>query len=75
MELISDRIRARDWFFLVLSIAGLVLSLVGIVIWRGEQQIDVEKFQLAFSLSILGTVIFGVLLIGAVLYLRREIKH
>jgi len=43
--------------------------------WRGEQQVDAEKFQLAFSLSILGTVIFGVLLIGAVLYLRRGMKH
>ena len=73
--MISDRIRARRWLFFVLSTAGLILSLVGVAMWRGEQQVDAEKFQLAFSLSILGTVIFGVLLIGAVLYLRRGMKH
>jgi hypothetical protein len=39
--------------------------------WRGEQQVDAENFRLAFSLSILGVVIFGVLLTVAVLYLRR----
>jgi Tfp pilus assembly protein PilN len=56
----------------VLLVAGLILSLVGVVVWRGEQQVDAENFRLAFSLSMLGAVIFGVLLIVAVLYLRRK---
>jgi hypothetical protein len=40
--------------------------------WRGEQQVDAENFRLAFALSILGAVIFGVLLIVAALYLRAR---
>ena len=73
--MISDRIRAHRWLFFFLSISGLILGLVGLAMWRGEQQVDAEKFQLAFSLSILGTVIFGVLLIVAVFYLKRGVRH
>ena len=52
------------------------MSLVGVAVWRGEQyQVDAGSFRLIFSLSILGTVIFGVVLIAAALYLRRWMRR
>jgi uncharacterized membrane protein len=74
-DLITKRIRRSHWLFFVLSTVGLILSLVGVAMWRGEQQVNAENFRLTFSLSILGVVIFGVLLTVAALYLRRWTKR
>jgi len=56
------------------------LSLVGLAVWialsRGEQdQVNPENFQLVFSLSMLGSVIFSVLLAVGVLYIRGKIRR
>jgi uncharacterized membrane protein len=61
---------------LILLIVGLILSLIGLTMWvamsRGEQtQVNPEDFRLVFSLSILGSVVFSVLLIVAALRLRK----
>jgi hypothetical protein len=43
---------------------------------RGEQtQVNPENFRLVFSLSMLGSVIFGVLLILAALHLRKWMRR
>jgi hypothetical protein len=76
IDLIANRIKTRHWLLFILLTAGLILSLVGLALWRGEQnQVNAENFRLVFSLSILGSVIFGVLLVVGALYLRSLMKR
>jgi len=79
LDLITNRIRTRHWLLFVLLTAGLILSLVGLAAWlafsRGEQQVNPEYFQAIYGLSILGSVIFSVLLIVAAFRLRKWMKR
>jgi uncharacterized membrane protein len=78
-DLITNRIKTRHLLVFVLLTAVLILSLVGLAVWlaysRGEQQVNPEYFQAIFSLSMLGSVVFGVLLIVAALRLRKWMRR
>jgi predicted transporter len=50
---------------------GLILSLVWLAYFGGEQQVNPEYFQTMFTLSMLGSVVFAVLLIIGAFYLRK----
>ena len=70
--MIKSKIRTRDWFLFILLVVGLVLSLVGLALSRGEQyHVVAEEFRPVFYLSIFGTIIFGTSLIIGIRYLRR----
>jgi uncharacterized membrane protein len=74
-DLITNRIKTRHLLLFVVLTAGLILSLVGLAVWlaysRGEQQVNPEYFQAIFSLSMLGSVVFTVLLIIWAFYLKK----
>jgi uncharacterized membrane protein len=78
-DLITNRIKTRYWLLFVLLTTGLILSLVGLAVWfaysRGEQQVNPEYFQSIYRLSMLGSVVFTVLLVIGALYLRRWTRH
>jgi len=70
--MITSKIRTRDWFLFILLVVGLVLSLIGLALSRGEQyHVVAEDFRPVFYLSIFGTIIFGTSLIIGIRYLRR----
>jgi uncharacterized membrane protein len=78
--MITNKIGTRQWLLFIFLVSGLTLSLVGLAVWialsRGEQnQVNPENFQLVFSLSMLGSVIFSVLLAVGVLYIRGKIRR
>jgi hypothetical protein len=51
---------------------GLVLSLIGIALYRGEQYPEIGEFNLIFYLSIFGTVVFTLLLVIGIMYFRPK---
>jgi len=70
--MITTKIKVRHWFLLALSVVGLVSSLVGLALYRGEQyHVVAEEFRLVFYLSMFGTIVFGILLIIGIMYLKR----
>jgi uncharacterized membrane protein len=75
LDLITNRIKTRHWLVFVLLTVGLILSLVLLAYFGGEQQVNPEYFQAVFRLSILGSVVFAVLLIIGVFYLRKQARH
>jgi uncharacterized membrane protein len=79
-EVITSKIRTWQWLLFILLTVGLILSLIGLTMWvavsRGEQtQVNPENFRLVFSVSMLGSVIFSVLLIVAALRLRKWMRR
>jgi len=70
--MITSKIKTRHWFLFILLVTGLVLSLIGLALFRGEQyHVVAEEFLSVFYLSIFGTIIFGISLIIGIAYLRR----
>jgi len=69
--MITGKIKKRHLLLFILLVIGLVLSLVGIAFYRGEQYPEVETFRLVFYLSVLGTIVFAILLIIGMTYLLR----
>jgi len=70
--MITSKIKTRHWFLFILLVTGLVLSLIGLALFRGEQyHVVAEEFLSSFYLSIFGTIIFGISLIIGIAYLRR----
>lgn len=70
--MITNKIKTRHWSLFILFVVGLVLSLIGLALSRGEQyHVVAEEFRPVFYLSILGTIIFGVSLIIGIRHLRR----
>jgi len=70
--MMTNKIKLRHWFLFILIVAGLVLSLIGLALFRGEQyHVAAEEFLSLFYLSIFGTIIFGISLIIGIAYLRR----
>jgi hypothetical membrane protein len=71
--MITSKIKKRHLLLSILLVVGLVLSLVGVALYRGEQHPDAETFRLVFYLSMLGTVVFAILLAIRITYsLRRK---
>jgi len=68
-------VRKRRLLVFVLLVVGLVLSLVGVALFRGEQYVEAESFRLIFYFSVLGSVVFAVLLAIGIIYLRRWKKR
>ena len=68
-------IRKRHLLVFVLVVVGLVLSLVGVALFRGEQYVEAEWFRLVFYVSVLGSVVFAVLLAIGIAYLRKWRKR
>jgi TRAP-type C4-dicarboxylate transport system permease small subunit len=71
LDLITNRIKTRQWLVFVLLTVGLILSLILLAYFGGEQQVNPEYFQRMFTLSMLGSVVFAVLLIVGAFYLRK----
>ena len=70
--MITNKIKTRNWFLFILVVVGLVLSLIGLALFKGEQyQVVAKEFSSVFYLSIFGTIIFGTSLIVGIMYLRR----
>ena len=70
--MITSKIKTRHRFLLILLVTGLVLSLIGLAFFRGEQyHVVAEEFLSVFHLSIFGTIILGISLIIGIAYLRR----
>lgn len=65
----------RRLLVFVLLVVGLVLSLVGVALFRGEQHVEAEWFRLIFYVSVLGSVVFAVFLAIGIIYLRKWRKH
>lgn len=70
--MITGKIKKRYLLLFTLLVSGLVLSSIGIALFRGEQNPDVEAFRLAFQFSVLGTIVFSILLIVGIAYLSRR---
>jgi len=70
--MITNKIKTRHWFLFILLVVGLVLSLIGLALSRGEQyHVVAEEFRPVFYLSIFGTIIFGTSLMIGIRYLRK----
>jgi len=70
--MITNKIKTRNWFLFNLVVVGLVLSLIGLALFKGEQyHVVAEEFRSVFCLSIFGTIIFGISLMIGIMYLRR----
>jgi hypothetical protein len=68
-RLITNRIKKRQWLLFVFLTTGLILSLVGLAVWRGEQQVNPGYFQSMYILSMVGSVVFTALLVIGILYM------
>jgi len=64
-------VKKRHLLVFVLLGVGLVLSLVGVALFRGEQHVETELFRLIFYVSLLGSVVFAVLLAIGITYLKK----
>ncbi|MEM3699307.1 MAG: hypothetical protein QXL57_00335 [Candidatus Bathyarchaeia archaeon] len=81
--MIANKVKKRHLLLFSFLMVGLILFLIGIALFRSEQNPAPEEFRLIFYLSILGTVIFAVLLVVGIMYLgrlrilskRNETKH
>lgn len=61
--MITSKIKTRYWFLFILLAVGLVLSLVALALFMGEQyHVVAEEFRSVFRLSILVSIIL--LIIG-----------
>jgi hypothetical protein len=70
--MITNKIKNRHLFLFILIVTGLVLSLIGLALFRGEQyHVVAEEFLSVFYFSIFGTIIFGISFIIGIAYLRR----
>jgi len=69
--MITNRVKKRHLLLFSLLVIGLVLSLIGVALFRGEQNPAPEEFRLIFYFSILGTVIFAIVLVAGIMYLGR----
>ncbi len=73
--MLAAKIRARDWLLFILLAFGLIVSLVYLAFSLGEQyDVDSERFRLIFALSIVGAVVFSILLIPMTVFLKRRIR-
>lgn len=71
--MITNKIKTRHLFLLILLVVGLVLSLIGLALSSGEQyHVVAEEFRSVFYLSVFGTIIFTILLIIGIMYLRAR---
>jgi len=68
-------VKKRHLLVFVLLVVGLVLSLVGVALFRGEQHVEAESFRLVFYVSVLGSVVFAFLLAIGITYLRKWEKR
>jgi len=70
--MLTNKIKTRHWFLFILLVVGLVLSLIGLALSRGEQyHVVPEEFRSVFYLSVLGTIGLGISLIVGIMFLRR----
>lgn len=69
--MITNKVKKRHLLLFSLLAVGLVLSLIGVALFRGEQHPQPEEFRLLFYLSILGTIIFAIFLALGITYLIR----
>jgi len=69
--MITSKIKKRHLLLFILLVIGLVLSLIGVALYRGEQHPEVETFRLVFYLSVFGTIVLGILLVIGITYLLR----
>ena len=73
--MITNKIKTRHWLLFILLVVGLVLSLIGLALSRGEQyHVVAEDFRSIFYLSVFGTIIFAISLTISIMYLRRWLK-
>jgi len=68
-------VKKRHLLIFILLGVGLVLSLVGVALFRGEQYVETESFHLIFYVSVLGSVVFAVLLAISITLLRKWKKR
>lgn len=67
--MITDKIKARHWFLLIVLVAALILLLISLALYMGEQyNVVAEEFQSVFTFSM---VLSAVLLIAGIIYLER----
>ena len=69
--MIRGKIKKRHLLFFILLVIGLILSLISVALYMGEQHPEIETFRLVFYLSVFGTIVFAVLLVIAIMYLPR----
>jgi len=69
--MITSKIKKSHLLLFILLVIGLVLSLIGVASFRGEQHPATEEFRLVFYLSVFGTIIFAILLVLGIIYLER----
>jgi len=70
-RMITSKIKKRHLLLFILLVVGLVLSLIGVALYRGEQHPEVETFRLVFYFSIFGTIAFAILLAIGIPYLLK----
>jgi len=68
-------VKKRHLLVFILLVVGLVLSLVGVALFRGEQYVETESFRLIFYVSVLGSVVFAVLVAISITYLKKWKKR
>ena len=68
-------VKKRHLLVFILLVVGLVLSLVGVALFRGEQHVETESFRLIFYVSVLGSVVFAVLVAISITYLKKWKKR
>jgi membrane protein DedA with SNARE-associated domain len=67
--MITNKIKARRWFLLIMLGGALILLLISLALYMGEQyNVVVKEFQSVFTLSM---ILSAVLLIAGIIYLER----
>jgi len=69
--MITSKIKKRHLLLFILLVIGLILSLISVAFYMGEQYPEIETFRLVFYFSVFGTIVFAVLLVIAIMYLPR----
>jgi uncharacterized membrane protein len=70
-KMITSKIKKRHLLLFILAVIGLILSLISIALYMGEQYPEIEKFRLVFYFSIFGSIVSAILLAIAVVYLPK----
>jgi len=70
-KMITSKIKKRDLLLLILIVIGLILSLISVALYMGEQYPEIETFRLVFYFSIFGSIVFAILLAIAIMYLPK----
>jgi hypothetical protein len=70
--MIASGIKKRHLLLFILLAIGLILSLIGIALFRGEQTPSIEEFRLVFYTSIFATIIFAILLAIEIVHLKKQ---